>query len=464
MKKIFTVLMVLLALPFTQCKPDNGNEGGDKIRVRCDVPINSKGINGTRSDFADFTTDGSIMWSTGTERLYLAIPNNGDPQIIELVADEHTMKANILAFEGEVDEGILEQNGVYEVWYFGNSKTYGPQTYSETKSGDVIKSISGSIATQSGNLSDLGKYHIAKTTVTAKYENGEIVLPLRGTLKSEVAIAHLDLDGVTKLNGDAVIGTNYTYSYNAGSGQFEFAVTGGTSINVTDGSATSYVMLLPNATNDVVLESSKGTYTFKNAIEANKFYFRYLDNYVMAPLEWTGGGDPYNGYAYVDLGLPSGLKWATCNVGANSPTESGSFFAWAEVVTKSRYNFDNCPAYTNNIADFSGDPTYDAAAANWGGNWRMPTQAEMKELFDKCTWSKATDGYTITGPNGNSIYLPRAGYRDGSLLNSGYSYYWTSTPEGAKQFSYCLMENYFGNKNVGSFDRYYGMCVRAVAE
>ena len=290
MKKIFTVLMVLMALTFTQCKPDNGNEGGDKIRVRCDVPINSKGVNGTRSDFADFTTDGSIMWSVGTERLYLAVPNNGDHQIIELVADEHTMKANILAFEGEVDEGILEQNGVYEVWYFGNSKTYGPQTYSETKSGDVIKSISGSIATQSGNLSDLGKYHIAKTTVTAKYEDGEIVLPLRGTLKSEVAIAHLDLDGVTKLNGDAVIGTNYTYSYNAGSGQFEFAVTGGTSINVTDGSATSYVMLLPNATNDVVLESSKGTYTFKNAIEANKFYFRYLDNYVMAPLEWVGGG------------------------------------------------------------------------------------------------------------------------------------------------------------------------------
>ena len=301
MKKIFVVLMALMALTFTQCKPDNGNEDGDKIRVRCDVPINSKGINGTRSDFADFTTDGSIMWSVGTERLYLAVPNNGDPQIIELVADEHTMKANILAFEGEVDENLLANGGVYEVWYFGNSKTYGPQTYSETKSGDVIKSISGSIATQSGNLSDLGKYHIAKTTVTAKYEDGEIVLPLRGTLRSEVAIAHLDLNGVNSLQGNAVIGTDYTYSYNVGSGQFEFAVTGGTSINVTDGSATSYVMLLPNATNDVVLESSKGTYTFKNAIEANKFYFRYLDNYVMAPLEWEGGSGGGGGGGGVGL-------------------------------------------------------------------------------------------------------------------------------------------------------------------
>ena len=300
MKKIFTVLIALMLLAFTQCKPDNGNEGGanGKIKVVCEVPINNKGVSETRSDFEKLTVDGSIMWSTGTERLYLAIPNNGNPQIVELLADEHTVKANVLAFEGEVDEGLLEQNGVYEVWYFGNSKTYlGTPYFSTNKEGDVIKSISGSIATQSGNLSDLGYCHIAKTTVSANIEDGQIVLPLRGILKSEVAIAHLDLDGVTQLNGDAVIGTNYTYSYNSGRGQFEFAVTGGSSINVTDGSATSYVMLLPNATNDVVLESSKGTYTFKNAIEANKFYFRYLDNYEMAPLEWTGGGSGGGGGA-----------------------------------------------------------------------------------------------------------------------------------------------------------------------
>ena len=287
MRKIFTVLMLLMALMFTQCKPDNGNDGDvRKVKVTCEIPINNDGL---RSDFGKLMTDGSIMWSVGTERVYLAVPNNGDPQIIELVADEHTVKANILAFEGEVDEALLANGEEYEVWYFGNSKTYGVPTYTETKSGDVIKSISGSIATQSGNLSDLGKYHVAKTTVTAKFEDGEIVLPLRGMLKNVLAIAHLDLDGVNGLQGDAVIGTNYTYSYNAGSGQFEFAVTGGTSINVTDGSATSYVMLLPNKTNDVVLESSKGTYTFKNAIESNKFYFKYLDNYVMAPLEWEGG-------------------------------------------------------------------------------------------------------------------------------------------------------------------------------
>ena len=335
MKKIFTVLMALMllavAFTFTQCKPDGGNER--KIKVRCEVPMNSKGV---RSDFENFTTDGSIMWSLGTERLYLAIPNNGDPQIIELLADEHTMKANVLAFEGEVDEGILEQNGVYEVWYFGNSKTYGPQTYSETKSGDVIKSISGSIATQSGRLEDLGQCHIAKTTVTAKFEDGEIVLPLRGKLTTEVAIAHLDLDGVTELKGKAIIGTEYKYQYNTGSGKFEFSVTenSSASINIGNGTAASYVMLFPNAKTDVALECKKGTYTFKKEIEANKFYFRYLDNYVMAPLEWEGGsgGGGGGGLASFSYNFDDGSLdgWRTFEVSGNvgngwvvSPTYSG---------------------------------------------------------------------------------------------------------------------------------------------
>ena len=74
MKKIFVVLMALMALTFTQCKPDNGNEGGDKIRVRCDVPISNS--TGTRSDFSSLMSNDSIFWSTGVERLYLAVPGS----------------------------------------------------------------------------------------------------------------------------------------------------------------------------------------------------------------------------------------------------------------------------------------------------------------------------------------------------------------------------------------------------
>lgn len=469
MRKIFTVLMLLMALMFTQCKPDNGNDGDvRKVKVTCEIPINNDGL---RSDFGKLMTDGSIMWSVGTERVYLAVPNNGDPQIIELVADEHTVKANILAFEGEVDEALLANGEEYEVWYFGNSKTYGVPTYTETKSGDVIKSISGSIATQSGNLSDLGKYHVAKTTVTAKFEDGEIVLPLRGMLKNVLAIAHLDLDGVNGLQGNAVIGTNYTYSYNAGSGKFEFAVTGGTSINVTDGSATSYVMLLPNATNDVVLESSKGTYTFKNAIESNKFYFKYLDNYVMAPLEWVssgggGGGEiNYNGHEYVDLGLPSGLKWATCNVGANTPEAFGDYYTWGELEIFSVTGM-NSPFSGVSASDISGDPAYDIARVAMGGDWRMPTLDEMQELVDECIWTQTiqndVDGWIVKGSNGNSIFIPGAGYEYGWGVGGGY--YWTSTPDvSTTSDAYYLWLNGLVVQIPSNGNRGWGHSIRAVA-
>ena len=118
MKKIFTVLMVLMALAFTQCKPDNGD--GEKVRVRCNIPVG----NGTRSDFCDLLSNDSIYWSTGMERVYLAIPNAVNPQLVELTVNNTEAKANVLEFEGEVNKNLLEDGKDYEVWYFGNSKTY----------------------------------------------------------------------------------------------------------------------------------------------------------------------------------------------------------------------------------------------------------------------------------------------------------------------------------------------------
>lgn len=472
MRKIFTVLMLLMALMFTQCKPDNGNDGDvRKVKVTCEIPINNDGL---RSDFGKLMTDGSIMWSVGTERVYLALTDPTNPQIVELVADEHTMKANILAFEGEVDMDLVEEGKEYEVWYFGNSKTYGTPSYTETKEGVMIKSISGNIASQSGNLSDLGQYHIAKTTVTAKFEDGEIVLPLRGMLKNIVAIAHLDLEGVTTLRGDAIVGTEYTYQYNAGSGQFEFVVRNvpSASINIANGSATSYVMLLPNATNNVQLECKKGTYTFKNAVESNKFYFKYLDAYVIVPLEWVssgggGGGEiNYNGHEYVDLGLPSGLKWATCNVGANTPEAFGDYYKWGALETFSVTGM-NSPFSGVSASDISGDPAYDIARVAMGGDWRMPTLDEMQELVDECDWTQTiqndVDGWIVKGSNGNSIFIPGAGYEYVGGVGAGF--YWTSTPDVSTiSDAYYLWLNGVDVRQIPSNgNREYGHSIRAVA-
>ena len=140
-----------------------------------------------------------------------------------------------------------------------------------------------------------------------------------------------------------------------------------------------------------------------------------------------------DGHIYVDLGLPSGLKWATCNVGADSPEEYGDYFAWGETETKKSYTIENNITYGKYIDDFSGNPQYDAATANWGANWRMPTKEETMELRNNCTWTWISqDGielYKITGTNGASIFIPCAGHFSSSKLYAdGTPCYWTSTP------------------------------------
>ena len=149
-----------------------------------------------------------------------------------------------------------------------------------------------------------------------------------------------------------------------------------------------------------------------------------------------------HGHEYVDLGLPSGLKWATCNLGANKPEDYGNYYAWGETEAKSTYTKDN--SHTYGLADYSAlgqgiadenlklTPSYDAARANWGGSWRLPTMKELEELKNKCIWKWTTQngvkGCQVIGPNGNSIFLPAAGSRyESSLSGAGnYGRYWSS--------------------------------------
>ena len=148
-----------------------------------------------------------------------------------------------------------------------------------------------------------------------------------------------------------------------------------------------------------------------------------------------GASGAKNNHGYVDLGLPSGLLWATCNVGASKPEEYGDYYAWGEVNTKSGYITGNCKTEGKSLSDISGNPAYDVARAKWGGKWRMPTDDEFKELIDNCKWERTTingkNGYKVTSKkNGNTIFLPAAGYRYGTSLDyAGYEgYYWSSTP------------------------------------
>lgn len=182
--------------------------------------------------------------------------------------------------------------------------------------------------------------------------------------------------------------------------------------------------------------------------------------------------DPYNGYEYVDLGLPSGTKWATCNVGATSPEEVGRYYAWGDPKAKIKYSAENCPTYGMELGDISGNPDYDIATIVWGGAWRMPTAAEARELIDNCSfvWDAVNNvaGAVVTGPNGNSIFLPAGGFVAEVNVDFADSEgaYWTSSPDPTDYYNYSRFFYFYNTNfaNIGDFSRYAGLLVRPVTD
>lgn len=177
-------------------------------------------------------------------------------------------------------------------------------------------------------------------------------------------------------------------------------------------------------------------------------------------------GNVICGHEYVDLGLPSGLKWATCNVGANNPLEYGNYYAWGETTPKSIYMDSNSITLGVEMGDISGNPAYDAATANWGCTWRIPTEEETKELATVCNWTwveEITDtviiiGCQATGPNGNSIFFPIPGCYcigndTGEYVLYPHGRYWTSSPGNTNSSRILLLDKY-GEEDLFNYNAY----------
>ncbi len=229
-------------------------------------------------------------------------------------------------------------------------------------------------------------------------------------------------------------------------------------------------------------------------------YPPYYMKFVSFPTLEVKAAPMHNGHEYVDLGLPSGLKWATCNVGATKEEEYGDYFAWGETEpyysslnplawkdgketgyarSSHKYSYEGTQTaskYNSTDGKTTLDLDDDAANANWEGSWRMPTKDEFQELFDNCTWtwtenynSKNVSGFIVkskTQGNSNSIFLPASSYFNGkSIMDVGYySFYWSASRSTEQSFyAYYSNCDYENTVELGfTFERSYGLPVRPV--
>ncbi len=196
-----------------------------------------------------------------------------------------------------------------------------------------------------------------------------------------------------------------------------------------------------------------------------------------------------NGYEFVDLGLPSRKKWATCNVGAETPEDYGEYFAWGEVRSKEIYSDDtyvHCST-KKNIANLFKSITggikgyryrdikcltgreLDVADVEWGHPWHIPTVKDFNELLRCCTWkwtkSKGVNGYLVVGPNGNSVFLPAAGEMESDSLESDNTdgWYWSSEPDDSIESWAMSLTFDKKEKEIQEMGKECGLTIRPVA-
>ena len=275
-------------------------------------------------------------------------------------------------------------------------------------------------------------------------------------------------------------------SLDAIKGQAEALGTGQTSI-------ASKIAGVTDAINDLVAEVNSGNTSAAAALAQIIQKLEELKGSI------GGGGTTPSTMEYVDLGLPSGLKWAKCNLGASKPSDYGDYYAWGETVPKKKYtwvtykwmqsgqsNWKYITKYTiadgvtdaiwyDSSGNFIGDnktvldAADDAATQQLGSPWRMPTKVDIKELKDNCIWTRieqdGVSGYQVEGPNGNVIFLPAAGAREGSGLQSAGTYgkYWSSSLDTVYSYFARYLSFDSGAPDWVSYQyRYYGFSVRPV--
>ena len=304
---------------------------------------------------------------------------------------------------------------------------------------------------------------------------------LSGSIVSK--ITSVTLSGISPLAGDLVLVADAAGGYLDTDRKFEGdEKSSSVSLIGTFSAGKDYYIAAAPAASQLL------TLTFANADGDKKTKFAFnevtLARGSIFDFGTIGLGDSFDeSVPAVDLGLPSGLKWAACNLGASRPEEYGDYYAWGETEPKEKYSWETYKFGTDFVlSKYVTDPAYgavdhktlldpedDAAVVNLGGSWRMPTEAEYDELISKAIWTwtsrNGVSGYLVTGLNGNSIFLPAAGHWEHttSYYSGSEGFYWTSScntqdyPGGSRYMGFDSDE-----VGIGGFDRFCGFSIRPV--
>lgn len=350
MKK--TLLLLSLSLLFMyQCKKDNkdlvdnnNNNNNKNVRIYCEIPMNSNG----KSDFTDIF-EGSVSWSSGSESVFLAVPGN-NPKLIQLTTEGIEGNPDNLYFETYVCEGEITA-GSYDLWYLGNSMHREGITSNVTLNNNdngYITSITGSIAEQSGDLKDVGCFHIAKGTVSAAEDGEDIVLTLETTMENQMSLAYLDLSGplsgeVLTLTGSAISASGYTLTQGT-NGIFNLNLNENKEISISKTDTTAqFVVLLPNKNDDVVLNCGYlGGHTFKKGIEAGKFYYRKISELQSEPLTLDVNAKPTLGDHDISLIFRSGCTGVTVSLIHDGGAKTVYGAIYSDNMAIEDLTLDNC--------------------------------------------------------------------------------------------------------------------------
>ena len=453
MKRISMFLMALaLVLGMSQCKKQEQSASNEDGTVA--ITLDVKAHDGSRINVNP--NNGMVAFEYG-DVVYVA---SGQKFVGTLTNNGNTFAGNIT--------NPTEGEPLY-FFFLGNKTPDEPLT-------------PGSSTTCSVNISDQssGNYPVISFATSNETFTGAGLYT--AVFLNKAALVKFDVTTPSTAT-TSILGMNNKVTVSFADNSFGYAQDGEGAITLPAGSGEHWAILLPQgAVAEAVAQSGDGNCTGTcGAIPAIA-----ENDYLTEGIEVTLSGSGSD-HLYVDLGLPSGLLWATCNVGADTPEGYGDYFAWGETAPKDTYNWSTyqyCNGSYNTLTKYCQNSSYgyngftddlttlepgdDAATANWGNGWRMPTKEEWQELYNNTTntWTtqNGVDGRLFTATNGNSLFLPAAGYRYGSSHYSAGSpgSYLSSALDTGSTISVCYFRFFSDYYDMGSCYRSYGFTVRPV--